>query len=93
MTVQKIINNPNLIDELAEALGYGNVEYGQALMVHKNKGTFLLVDENRIESRKQRGWIECVSTSTLIELIGEGETSDSGTKEAEIIAAWMKEQK
>lgn len=91
--MKNILNNPNLVNNIAEAVAYNFIEKGDVLMVHKN-GDFSKVSQDKVAGRKYQGWVECLSTETLEQLIGiDVETSSDGVKEAEVIANWMRNQK
>lgn len=91
-TPANILNSATLTATIAEAVGYNEIQPGTCLMVKLNDGTFELVPADRINARRNQGWIECVSSDTLTGLGIVGETSDEGLEEATKIADWMRAQ-
>lgn len=88
-----LLNSPSLKQILAEGLEY-NVIGGNSLYLHKDGDSTMLLSPKDLQSQgwKYTGSTMIVSNDTLVALIGDGETSDDGIKEAEVVAAWMLNQ-
>lgn len=84
--------NSELQENIASAIGGMPIEYGYVIMVSRNKGNVLLIDESKAAAKQSQGYVMAISASQLIELVGEKEMSDSGEAEAAIIVEWMKAQ-
>lgn len=80
------------INKLAEAIGYNEISATQSIMMHKSSGDFAIVEESKLAAREAQGWVECVSAATLESLGIQGDTSDDGMEEANIIYGWMSVQ-
>lgn len=93
MTPAEILKSETLIANIAAAVEYNVINSGDCLMLHLKDAHFSLAPAPKIAGKKHQGYIECVSSDTLESLVGLGETSNDGLKEAAIIAEWMKSQK
>jgi hypothetical protein len=92
MNYASIINSPATIAAIAEAVGYGEINSGNAIMYKANTNEWALVEGGKVAARTAQGWVEAVSAATIDSLGLIGETSDEGTEEAGKIVEWMKSQ-
>ncbi len=92
MTYSSIITSPATFSKISEAVGYGEINSGDAIMYKSNSDEWALVPSSKIAARSAQGWIQAVSPETLDALSLIGETSDEGDVEASKLVEWMKSQ-
>lgn len=93
MKTLEILNDTNLVANIAGAVGYNEITGNESLLVHINSGEFKMVGQDRVGYMvSNQGWTECVSRDNMVNILGLGETTDDGMIEGEKIAAWMRAQ-
>lgn len=83
------------IEDIALAVEYNYIRPESCLIIKKNDLTDIkMIDNSKLSGKIHQGYIECVSSFTLNELLGSNvDTSEDGLIEAEKIYNWMKNQK
>jgi hypothetical protein len=92
MNYANVISNPATATAIAAAVGYNEINAGDAIVYKPNTNEWALVSGSKLAARAAQGWTEAVSADTLSSLGLVGETSDDGNAEAAIITLWMQQQ-
>lgn len=91
--MNSILNNPDLLENISNAIDYVDIDGNSCLLVKKD-GHFLYCENVKVQTKVSfNGYVEAVSSATLIELFGEGHEVLDPNADAQVIIDWMKAQK